>query len=164
MDLCHVDVTVTDDHGVVVYSADHEVTWTIEGPARLLGIESGDPASHESYKANKRRVFHGREWGIYSPHRRAAAVKIRLSSPGLMDAAMTTSDGVRNGFASVEFVVCRSPNTRSLQAAVAPETLAGYYSHASANQSTVTLHLRRPIIRSVTAVPDIQSIWNLILV
>jgi beta-galactosidase len=89
MDLCHVDVTVTDDHGVVVYSADHEVTWTIEGPARLLGIESGDPASHESYKANKRRVFHGRELGYIQSTQESGGVKIRLSSPGLLDAAMT---------------------------------------------------------------------------
>jgi beta-galactosidase/beta-glucuronidase len=88
-DLAHIEVTIVDGDGTPVYMADHEVAWTIEGPARLLGLESGDPNSHEDYKAERRRVYHGRLLGYIQSTREAGPVVVRLSAPGLEEATVT---------------------------------------------------------------------------
>lgn len=89
IDLAHITVTLVDEHGVPVWSDDHEVTWSIEGPARLLGLESGDPASHERYQSLSRRTFHGRMMGYVQAVEDSGHVWIRLSAPGLQDAQVT---------------------------------------------------------------------------
>jgi len=86
IDLAHVTVWVADEHGVPVYAADHEITWTLDGPGRLLGLESGDHTSHEDYQAPKRRVFHGRQLGYVQAAMQSGTLQIRLSAPGLEDA------------------------------------------------------------------------------
>jgi beta-galactosidase len=55
-----IEVEIVDKKGNLVYDADGEITVTISGKARLLGLESGDHTSHEDYKSNKRKVFHGK--------------------------------------------------------------------------------------------------------
>ncbi len=80
---------MSDAEGIPVYAADHEVTWTIHGPARLLGLESGDHTSHEDYQANRRKLFHGRQLGYVQSTETGGLVTIRLTSPGLEDAVVT---------------------------------------------------------------------------
>ena len=59
-DLAHIEINVEDNNGNLVYEATNELEVKIEGPAVLLGLESGDLSSHEDYKANKRKVYNGR--------------------------------------------------------------------------------------------------------
>jgi beta-galactosidase len=86
VDLAHVIVTLVDENGVPVWTGNQEVSWAIEGPARLLGLESGDPGSHEDYQSHTRRAFHGRMAGYLQSIRESGMVHIRLSAPGLEDA------------------------------------------------------------------------------
>jgi beta-galactosidase len=39
--LSHIEINVVDKNGVPVFNADNEITVNIEGPATLLGLESG---------------------------------------------------------------------------------------------------------------------------
>ena len=82
-DLAHIAVTIVDAAGVPVYAADDEIAWTIEGPAYLLGLESGDHASHEDYKAAKRRAYHGRMLGYLRSMDEAGSITVTLSAAGL---------------------------------------------------------------------------------
>lgn len=59
-DLCHVEVKVTDEQGVLVPTAEHLIHFTIQGAGKIIGVDNGDLTSMEPYKANKRKVFHGR--------------------------------------------------------------------------------------------------------
>lgn len=59
-DIAHIEVTIDDKEGNLVYSSDNELVCTISGPASIIGIESGNPASHEDYKSPVRKVFHGK--------------------------------------------------------------------------------------------------------
>ena len=83
IDLAHVSVRVVDADGVAIPDAVADITWTIDGPARLLGLESGDPESHESYQANHRRTYQGRLLGYIQATHRDGAVTVSLSAPGL---------------------------------------------------------------------------------
>ncbi len=93
IDLAHITVTIADADGLPVYAADHEVTWTVEGPARLLGLESGDHASHEDYQSPARRAYHGRLLGYVQAGEESGEIIVRVTAPGLEEAAVTLRIG-----------------------------------------------------------------------
>lgn len=81
--LAHIELVMQDKKGNLVYDANNEVTVAIEGPAKLLGLESGDLASHEDYKANKRRFYNGKLLAYIQSDGSAGMVNVTFSSPGL---------------------------------------------------------------------------------
>lgn len=86
-EVAHIVVEVTDAEGNLVPSSSHEVSCRIEGPARLIGLESGDLASHEDYKGNTRKTFGGKCLG-YIQAETPGSVKVILSAPGLNEAVV----------------------------------------------------------------------------
>ena len=56
-DVSLVKVSILDEQGRVVPTAVNEVIFTVDGPARILGVGNGDPSSHEPDKGEKRRAF-----------------------------------------------------------------------------------------------------------
>lgn len=80
--VAHIAIEVTDVSGIVVPAADNEVTINIDGPGKLIGLESGDLASHEDYKADKRKVYRGKLLA-YIQATKPGMMKITVSSPGL---------------------------------------------------------------------------------
>src|ERR1017187_1205094 len=58
-DVAHVAVEVLDSQGRVVPTADNEIAFVVEGEGRLIGLDNGDPQSHEDYKAARRKAFNG---------------------------------------------------------------------------------------------------------
>jgi beta-galactosidase len=83
--LAHIEITVTDKNGNPVWNAENQITVTIEGPAILLGLESGSSVSHEDYKAGKRKLFNGKLLAYVQSTKSPGAVKVKLSSPGLQE-------------------------------------------------------------------------------
>ncbi|MEO6729900.1 MAG: sugar-binding domain-containing protein [Ferruginibacter sp.] len=81
--LSHIEINVVDKNGIPVYSAANEISVKVEGPAKLLGLESGSLVSHEDYKADKRKVFNGRLLAYVQSQQKAGAVKVTISAPGL---------------------------------------------------------------------------------
>jgi len=84
-----VTVNVVDKEGNIVYNANNEITVNLQGNAVLLGLESGDHNSHEDYRSNKRKVFHGKL--IAYIQRKQGALGIDYSSPGLKSASEQTA-------------------------------------------------------------------------
>ncbi|MDP4223758.1 MAG: glycoside hydrolase family 2 TIM barrel-domain containing protein [Bacteroidota bacterium] len=82
-DISHIYVTLCDESGNTVYSADNQVTCDIEGPVRLLGMEDSNPSNTEDYKDNKQHAFHGKLLIYVQAMEDAGPVKISLTSPGL---------------------------------------------------------------------------------
>jgi beta-galactosidase len=87
-DAAHLTVAVKDARGCTVPNADNEVTFAIDGPARLIGVDNGDPFSHASYKAPNRRAFHGLCLAIVQSTAAGGAVRITATSPGLQAASI----------------------------------------------------------------------------
>jgi beta-galactosidase len=58
-DVAHVTVQVLDAKGRIVPTADDRITFAIQGAGRILGVDNGQPDSHESYQAHSRKAFHG---------------------------------------------------------------------------------------------------------
>jgi len=59
-DCSFITVSVVDDEGLVVPRTRNPVTFSIQGPGRIVAMGSGDPTSHESFHGNKRNIFNGK--------------------------------------------------------------------------------------------------------
>ncbi|AYB29073.1 sugar-binding domain-containing protein [Chryseolinea soli] len=81
-DVIHLTVSVLDKDNRGVPLADNEITFSIEGPGRLLGLESGDLRSHEDYKASKRKAYKGKVLA-YVQATGPGAITVTVNSPGL---------------------------------------------------------------------------------
>jgi beta-galactosidase len=88
-EVTHIELHAKDQQGNAVYDANNEITVIIEGPAVLLGLESGDLSSHEDYKSNKRKLFNGRLLAYIQSTGKTGSVKVSFSSPGLPTASVS---------------------------------------------------------------------------
>jgi len=85
-DLANVFVTLYDDAGNPVYSADNEITCEITGPVKLLGMEDSNPVNIENYKDSKQHAYHGKMLIYIQSLDKPGKALIKLSSPGLKTA------------------------------------------------------------------------------
>ena len=87
--LSHIEISVLDKNGIPVYNADTEITVSVDGPAKLIGLESGSTTSHEDYKANKRKVFKGRLLAYIQSQQKPGPVTVTLTAPGMQPKIIT---------------------------------------------------------------------------
>lgn len=87
-DLCHLEFRVVDAQGVRVPDAAPEITLTVNGPARLLGMENGDLNSPEPYQGPTRKAFHGRGLAIFQSTTAAGKISVTATAPGLESATI----------------------------------------------------------------------------
>lgn len=59
LDAMTVTVSVLDDKGRKVPDANLPVSFSVNGPAAIIGLGNGDPNSHEPEKGNQRSLFNG---------------------------------------------------------------------------------------------------------
>jgi beta-galactosidase len=93
-DVAHVAVSILDDKGRVVPTANNEVTFEIEGAGLLLGTDNGDPASHADYKSNRRKAFNGLCLAIVRSNGKAGWIQVKVVSPALQSATVTIATKV----------------------------------------------------------------------
>jgi len=87
-DLAVLAVEVQDDQGRTMPTALNDIRFEVTG-ARLLGLGNGDPSSHESDKADHRRVFNGWAQALVQASETPGVVTVRATSPGLESATLT---------------------------------------------------------------------------
>ena len=58
-DLMHVRVHAVDRKGRRVWDAQDELTFTVEGDARIVAVDNGNIYSHEAHVGNTRRLYDG---------------------------------------------------------------------------------------------------------
>jgi len=82
-DLSHIIVAVQDAQGRTVPTADNAITFTLEGAGRILGVDNGQPDSHEPYKASSRRVFDGLALVLVQSNGRPGQLSLSASASSL---------------------------------------------------------------------------------
>ena len=60
-DVAHVTVKILDAQGRVVPVADNEVAFEIQGEGKIIGLDNGNPVSHEDFKGKSRKAF---QWAV----------------------------------------------------------------------------------------------------
>jgi beta-galactosidase len=82
-DLCFVTVRVLDKDGHVCPNADNLVKFTLEGPAKIAGVDNGDPINHEPFQGTQHKAFHGLGLAILRSQDKAGNVKLTANAEGL---------------------------------------------------------------------------------
>jgi beta-galactosidase len=82
-DVAHVTVQILDDKGRVAPTADNEVTFEVQGDGRIMGVDNGNPVSHEDYKGNRRKAFNGLCLAILQSTAESGQIRVTAASPGL---------------------------------------------------------------------------------
>jgi len=88
-DVAHVTVDIRDAEGIIVPTSNNQITFEVLGEGRLIGVDNGDPFSHEDYKSNKRNTFNGLCLAIIQSTARAGNISVTASSPGLRTGTVT---------------------------------------------------------------------------
>ena len=82
-DLSFITIEVVDENGVMVPDANQLVEFKLEGPGKIVGVDNGDPVSHESFKAPQRKAFHGKCLVVVQSNEKAGTIKLTATSAGL---------------------------------------------------------------------------------
>jgi beta-galactosidase len=88
-DVAHVTVTVLDVQGRVVPVAENEITFKIQGAGKLIGLDNGDPTSHEDFKGNRRKTFNGLCLAIVQSTNKPGKIQLTATSPKLKSGSVT---------------------------------------------------------------------------
>ncbi len=90
-DLVYVEATVTDEDGVRVPRADHEVRFSVSGAGEIAGVDNGDLDSDESWVGETRSAYHGTCVAVVRAAREDGTVEIAAEADGLGGDDVTVS-------------------------------------------------------------------------
>jgi len=88
-DVALVAVSILDSQNRVVPTASNEVSFTVTGNGKLIGLGSGDPSSHEPDKGTQRKAFNGLVRAIVQSTMQSGSLTLEATSPGLKSAQIT---------------------------------------------------------------------------
>ena len=78
-DVVHVEISIVDENDIPVVLADNLVKLNITGPAKLLGLESGEGNAADNFRDNRQRCMNGRLLG-YLKLTDAGVVNLNIES------------------------------------------------------------------------------------
>ncbi|MDD4116381.1 MAG: DUF4982 domain-containing protein, partial [Massilibacteroides sp.] len=85
-DVAQVEIQIVDKNGIPVLLSKDEITCQIEGPAKLLGLESGDNQDMGNYRDNVQPVYNGRLLAYIQTIGKSGEIRITFTSPWLKSA------------------------------------------------------------------------------
>ncbi|MDD5186517.1 MAG: glycoside hydrolase family 2 TIM barrel-domain containing protein, partial [Paludibacter sp.] len=92
-DVAVVTVQINDKKNRLVPTASDEVTFTLNGPGKIIGVGNGDPASHEAEQFSdtvqwKRKTFNGLAQIMIKTTKQAGEISLTASSDGKIPATL----------------------------------------------------------------------------
>ncbi|MDN3582160.1 beta-galactosidase GalB [Mucilaginibacter flavus] len=87
-DLSFITVKILDKDGNVVPDADNLVDFKVNGEAFIASVDNGDPVSHEPFKVNYRKAFHGLALAIVQANEKAGNITFTATSKGLQTSTL----------------------------------------------------------------------------
>jgi beta-galactosidase len=88
-DLSNIKIEIVDKEGRVCPNAENLVKFKIEGEGVIAGVGNGNPVSHEYFKADERKAFHGLCLAIVQSKRERGAIRLSAKSEGLQAAEVS---------------------------------------------------------------------------
>jgi beta-galactosidase len=88
-DLAWVGVSVLDDKGRVVPTANNMIRFSVTGPGQILGVGNGDPSCHEPDKASQRSAFNGTCMVLVQTTRETGRITLTAEGDGLKPTVVT---------------------------------------------------------------------------
>jgi beta-galactosidase len=88
-DVAMVDVSVVDENGILVPSANDLVTFKVEGTGVIAAVDDGSISSHDPFQASGRRAYQGRCLVVLKATGDSGKITLRASAQGLADGSLT---------------------------------------------------------------------------
>ena len=82
LDLQHINVFAVDSKGRQVPDADNELTFSVDGEARIVGVINGDITSNEMTVGNTRQLFNGTATVILRAGQHPSKITLTTSAEG----------------------------------------------------------------------------------
>ena len=82
-DLQHIRIAALDNKGRLVQTCSEEITFSVEGPAQIVGVINGDINSNEMTVGNKRSLYNGTCTVILRSARQAGPVTLTATAGGI---------------------------------------------------------------------------------
>lgn len=104
-DAMPITVEVVDAKGRAVPTAQNMITFSISGPAEIIGVGNGNPTCHEADKASQRSLFNGLAQVIIQSAEASGEVVLTATTPGLKPAKIVipVSPSALAPFVAVEY-------------------------------------------------------------
>jgi beta-galactosidase len=87
-DVAHFTVKIVDAQGRVVPGADNKIDFEIQGEGKIIGVDGGNPLSHEDYKGKSIKAFNGLCLAIVQSTAKPGRIQMTATSPGLKSASV----------------------------------------------------------------------------
>ena len=87
-DLSFVTVKVVDANGTVVPDADNLIRFQLTGAGSIAAVDNGSQISHEPFKADHRKAFHGLALAIVQSRDKAGRITLKATAEGLAPASV----------------------------------------------------------------------------
>ncbi len=81
-DVIHCEISIVDSKGTYVPNANQIITFDVEGPARIIGVENGDILDLSPHKVNYRKTFNGKCLLLIESTDKAGTITITAESKG----------------------------------------------------------------------------------
>jgi beta-galactosidase len=85
-DVAVIRVSIKDEKGRVVPTANNLVKFTIEGPGKIIGTGNGNPTSYEPDKASQRMAFNGYCLVLVQSEKQTGEIRLKAASEYLKSA------------------------------------------------------------------------------
>lgn len=82
-DVVHLTVQILDAQSNPVPAADDLIAFDVQGPGQIIGVDNGDPLSHEPFQSNQRRAFNGLCLVIVQSTTKVGPISVTASAAGL---------------------------------------------------------------------------------
>ena len=82
-DLSFITIEILDADGIPVPTANNRIQFEVSGPGKIVGVDNGDPTSHESFKAEQRKSFNGKALLIVQSTEETGEITVTATSEGL---------------------------------------------------------------------------------
>lgn len=83
LDVGQLEIAIMDSEGNLCPQADTEISISTEGAASVIGVDNGNPESHESMKENHIHAFSGRAFCVVQSNGSAGTCKVDVHAEGL---------------------------------------------------------------------------------
>ena len=87
-ELTYITVDVLDRSGTLVPDARDVLTFSVTGPARIVGTDAGDPTSHVPFYSPELPAFHGKASAIVK-RTGEGPITVTVKGKGLRNAVIT---------------------------------------------------------------------------
>ena len=153
-DLSYIHYEIVDGDGNVVPTANNLVHFNLHGQGQIVGVDNGEQASRERYKAQadgtwQRRAFNGKGVVIVKSTEKEGKFTLYADSAGLTSdsATVATVSGKKENRHFVAFAPVKATTDVTTNPEL-PQTVTAIYSDGSVEEKTVTWDMPADLLTS----------------